>query len=322
MDSSRNIRNNIAVQDTCERPTYVLVTPARNEAAFIELTLKSMVAQTVKPVKWVVVSDGSTDGTDDIVSKYATEHEWIELLRLPERRERNFAAKVHAFDAGYARVRGLKYDIIGNLDADISFGQDHFEFLLAKFAEHPSLGVVGSAYIEDSHLKYNYNIINIENVSGQCQLFRRECFEEIGGYIPVKDGGIDAIAVFTARMKGWETRTFTERIHIHHRRGGTGQGTVPGSFFRTGKKDYYFGRLLLWEVFRSIYQMKNKPYVVGGLLLLSGYLTLFLRRARRPISDELAAFLRKEQMQRLRGLFKKLITSWRFQTPGEGTPAG
>ena len=107
-------------------PTYVLITPARNEAQFIELTIKSVVSQTVRPLKWVIVSDGSTDGTDDIVSKYAAEHPWIELVRMPERSERHFAGKVHAFNAGYARVKHLKYEVIGSLDGDISFDERFF----------------------------------------------------------------------------------------------------------------------------------------------------------------------------------------------------
>src|SRR5271166_5699577 len=108
-------------------PTYVLITAARNEAQFIELTIKSVVSQTVRPRKWVIVSDGSTDGTDDIVSKYAAEYPWIELVRMPERRERHFAGKVHAFSAGYAKVRDLDYDVIGNLDADITFDEGYFD---------------------------------------------------------------------------------------------------------------------------------------------------------------------------------------------------
>src|ERR1700683_976320 len=96
-------------------PTYVLITPARNEARFIELTLQSMVAQTARPLRWVIVSDGSTDGTDEIASKYVAQHDWIELIRMPERTERNFAGKVHAFNAGRARVADLAYDVIGNL---------------------------------------------------------------------------------------------------------------------------------------------------------------------------------------------------------------
>ena len=283
---------------------YILITPARNEAAYIKLTLESMARQTVPPIKWVIVSDGSTDGTDELVKKYAAKHKWIELVRMPERKERNFAGKVHAFNVGYAKVKNLKHDIVGNLDADISFEQDHFKFILGKFAEHPSLGVAGTAFIENSAVAYNYDVVNIEHVSGQCQLFRRECFNDIGGYRPIRGGGIDWVAVTTARMRGWKTRTYPEKAFVHHRRMGTGKGTVLGSKFRFGKQDYYLGGHPLWEVFRSFYQMKNRPYVLGGLFLLSGYVWGFLSRVERPIPAELVAFRRKEQMQRLKKLFR------------------
>lgn len=121
-------------------PTYVVITPARNEAEFIELTIQSLVAQSVPPVRWIIVSDGSTDGTDDIVRKYAELHPWIELLRMPERKERHFAGKVHAFNAGYARVKELKYDAIASLDGDISVDPEYFLFLLRKLAETQAWG--------------------------------------------------------------------------------------------------------------------------------------------------------------------------------------
>src|ERR1022692_4139098 len=115
-------------------PTYVLITPARNEAQFIALTIKSVVAQTVLPLKWVIVSDGSTDGTDDIVNRYIAEHEWIELVRMPERKERHFAGKVYAFNAGRDRMKDLPYEVIVSLDADVTFESDYFSFLLEKLA--------------------------------------------------------------------------------------------------------------------------------------------------------------------------------------------
>src|SRR5208337_4086242 len=127
-------------------PTYVLITAARDEAEFIELTIKSVASQTVRPLKWIIVSDGSTDGTDTIVSKYAAEYPWIELVRMPERRERHFAGKVHAFNAGYARVRDLDYEVIGNLDGDISFDEDYFSLLLGRLAEDSTLGLVGTPF--------------------------------------------------------------------------------------------------------------------------------------------------------------------------------
>lgn len=285
-------------------PSYVLITPARNEEAFVELTLKSMVAQTVKPLKWVIVSDGSTDRTDDIVKSYLSENSWIELLRLPERRERHFGGKVMAFNAGWERVKRLPYAIIGNLDADISFDSDYFEFLLAKFAENPSLGVGGTPFTEGKGT-YDFRFSSIEHVSGACQLFRRECFEQIGGYIPVKGGGVDHIAVITARMKGWNTRTFIEKVTLHHRGMGTAQHGILMARFRTGAKDYALGSHMIWELSRTVYQLRKRPFVLGGLMLLAGYLWSMVRRLKRPVSPELVRFRQHEQLQRLKKYLRR-----------------
>ncbi len=284
---------------------YVLITPARNEEAYIEKTLQSVISQTVLPRKWVIVSDGSTDSTDDIVKKYMAGNTWIELIRMPEHGDRQFAAKVYAFNAGYEKIKDTSYNIIGNLDADISFPKDYFEFLLRKFAENSQLGVAGTPFVEDSS-HYDYRFTNIEHVSGACQLFRRECFEEIGGYVPIKGGGIDWTAVTTARMKGWKTRTFTEKVCFHNKKMGTGNSSALMSWFRHGRKDYFLGGHPLWQLFRTIYQMSKKPYFIGGLLLFFGYNWAYISRVERPISKKLMKFIRREQMQRLKQRFLKL----------------
>lgn len=291
-----------------KRPAYVLITPARNEAQLIELTIKSVVKQTVLPLKWVIVSDGSTDSTDAIVSRYAADYAWIELLRMPERHERHFAGKVHAFNAGYARVKELEYEAIGSLDADISFDEDYFAFLLRKLVEGGDLGVVGTPFREGSDLLYDYRFVNIEHVSGACQLFRRQCFEEIGGYVPVKGGCIDHIAVLSARMKGWKTRTFQDRVCLHHRGMGTAQSGTLEARFRNGAKDYAIGNHPIWELFRTCYQMTKRPLVIGGVMVALGYFWSLIRRVERPVSSELVAFQRREQLSRL----KRFLTGNRF----------
>lgn len=281
-------------------PSYVLVTPARNEAQFIESTIQSVVAQTARPLKWVVVSDGSTDGTDEIVSRYAAVHEWIELLRMPERKERHFAGKVYAFNAGKAQFDGLDYDVIASLDADITFDDDYFQYLLGKLAADPMLGIVGTPYVEKTGESFDYNFTNIDHVSGACQVFRRACYEGIGGYVPVKVGTIDCIAVITARMKGWKTRTFTDKVSHHHRKTGTAQRGPMRANYYTGVMDYAMGNHPLWQLFRVVYQMSLKPFLIRGLALGAGYVAASLRHGERPVSSELIAFHRHEQMQRLK----------------------
>jgi glycosyltransferase involved in cell wall biosynthesis len=334
--------------------TYALVTPARNEAAFIEQTIRSVIAQMALPRRWIIVSDGSTDGTDEIVQRYAREHDWIELLRMPERHDRQFAAKAHAFNAGYAHLlvapepdeggssvlppgrrppwaggcpltfatanpstggSDSGFDVIGNLDADITFGPDYFEFLLSKFQLFPELGVVGTPFVEDhdrlDQHSFAHQFANSTHVSGACQMFRRECFEQVGGYVAVKAGAIDWVAVTTARMKGWQTRTFTEKVCFHHRELGVGSGS-PGklpTWFHYGRKAYMVGGHPLWECSRGLFRMWEIPFVLGGLWFVAGYVWAALHRSERTVSSELMRFHRAEQMARLRAGWKRIF-SW------------
>jgi glycosyltransferase involved in cell wall biosynthesis len=284
-------------------PSYVLITPARNEAQFIERTLNSVVSQTVKPLRWVIVSDGATDGTDEIVSRYVARYDWIELVRLPERRDRSFSGKVGAFNAGYARVAGMAYDVIGNLDGDISFEPDYLSFLMSKFAENPQLGVAGTPYREEGAPVDGFR--SPKDVPGACQLFRRECFESIGGYKPVSSGGIDFIALLAAQAKGWQTWRFEEKFCWHHR--SVGSGNHPDSWRRLlfrGRKDYLLGSHPGFEIFRSAYQMKKKPYVVGGVLMLAGYFGALLGGEERTMPKELIAIRRNDQIQRLKAVLR------------------
>jgi len=286
--------------------TYVLITPARNEKDFIELTIKSVIEQTIRPVRWMIISDGSTDGTDEVIKGYTGHHAWIELVRMPERKERDFGGKVACFNAGYTKVKTLPWDIIGSLDADISFDRDYFAFLIERFSANPRLGVGGTPFREGSST-YDYRFSSIEHVSGACQLFRRACFEAVGGYTPIKGGGIDVVAVLSARMRGWETRTFPEKVCVHHRPMGSANHNPLATNLRLGEKDYALGRHPIWQIARSFYQMTRRPFLVGGSALIIGYFRAMLKRTKRPVSRDLIAFQRREQMRRLRRFALRLV---------------
>ncbi|MBI5092964.1 MAG: glycosyltransferase [Candidatus Hydrogenedentes bacterium] len=286
--------------------TYVVITPARNEADSIERTLQSMTAQTVAPLRWVVVSDASTDGTDDLVRGYAERFDWIRLLRLEGEANRNFGAKVRAFKAGYDLVKDLAFDVIANVDADVSFEPDLFAFLLDRFAEASDLGVAGVPMVERGHDAVNDGLFNPEDVFGACQLFRRQCYLDTGGYQAIPCGGIDFVAVRTARMRGWRTQSFLEkRFHHHHVMGAAGT-SVLGARYKYGLRDYYFGNDPLWQVFRTAYQFTRKPVGLGGLWLLAGYLSGVVKRLERPVSAEFIAFHRQDQRRRLWRVLRKL----------------
>jgi hypothetical protein len=220
------------------------------------------------------------------------------LVRTPERKERHFAGKVQAFNLGYEQVKDLDYDFIGSLDGDISFDEHYFEYLLGKFAQLPKLGVAGTPFREGS-LQYDYRFTSAEHVSGACQLFRRECFESIGGYVPIRGGGIDLIAVISARMKGWQTRSFMDKFCQHHRTLGTAQQSRLMVSFKGGRGDYALGCHPVWECFRSVYQMSRRPFILAGGLRLTGFLWAMLTRVPKSVPLEVVRFRRREQMQRL-----------------------
>src|SRR6266513_1201488 len=284
---------------------YVLITPAHNEAAFIEKTLASMMAQTVAPLRWVIVDDGSADQTAEIVKRYAVRCPWIALVHLPQRAHRTFAGKVRAFNEGLERVRTLQFKVIGNLDADVSFHPDYLEFLMEKFSKDPRLGVAGTPFIENGYDSARDSFEGENHVAGGCQLFRRQCFEEIGGYIGNPAGGVDWIAVTTARMKGWKTRSFPEKRFHHYRTLGTAGRSRAAASFSYGQKDYYLGGSPLWQLFRVAYRATKQP--LDGAALLAGYCWAAARRMKRPVYRELMRFHRREQTRKLRNIFSSLL---------------
>jgi len=282
-----------------EIPSYVLITAARNEARLIEQTISSVVAQTAKPLKWVIVSDGSTDGTDEIARRYAAQHPWIEVISLPERAQRHFAGKVAALNVGQERLANLDYEVIGNLDADVTFESDYLEFLVAKFAEDPRLGVAGTPYLEDRQ-EQDERFKSPSHVSGACQLFRRRCWQEIGGYPPVKTGGVDFIAVLAAQSKGWKTQRFEGKACFHHRNVGSGQHAAALSrLLNLGRKDYLLGSHPAFELFRCLLRMKSPPHVIGGCLMMIGYFSAMARGLERSMPEDLIKIRQSDQIERL-----------------------
>jgi glycosyltransferase involved in cell wall biosynthesis len=285
---------------------YVLITSARNEGKFIEYTIRSVVAQISPPVRWVIVDDGSTDGTAKIVEGYLKRYPWIELLRRPNRTDRSFAGKAHAVNAALEHVASMQFEVIGNLDADVSFESDYMAFVMEKFAADPELGVAGTPFTEESYDSTKDSFEGENYVAGPCQLFRYACFRQIGGYVPNRAGGVDWIAVMTARMQGWKVRSFPEKRFHHHRPMGTAENGQLSALFAYGQKDYYLGGSPVWQLFRVAYRVTKKPFLTGGFALLFGYCWAALRRVERPVSPELMRFHRKEQMKKLKAVFRSL----------------
>lgn len=287
---------------------YALITSARNEESYIRKTLESVLRQTQPPDCWVIVDDGSTDRTAEIIEDYAARVPWISLIRRVNRPNRNFGGKAEAVNSGFKFLDTAKLDVIGNVDADISFEPDLMEFLMQQFGADRQLGVAGVPYIEGDFDSARDSFEGENFVAGQLQMFRRDCFEEIGGYVKSRAGGIDWIAVMSARMKGWKVRSFAEKRFIHHRMMSTAENGMLAAYFSYGQKDYYLGGSALWEVFRIAFRATKKPRLIGAAAMLLGYCHAALTRMERPISVELARFHRAQQLTKLKNIFKSLAS--------------
>ncbi len=283
-------------------PGYALITPARNESKYIELTLKSVVEQTVWPVKWVIVSDGSTDGMDDIVESYVEKFDFIHLVRRKVGAARDFGSKIHAFNCGLRRLGGVSYRLIGNLDGDVSFEPDYFERVLREFSLNSKLGIAGGVICElGAHGRYWPRPGSRANsVAGAVQLFRKECFEEIGGYSPLKWGGVDTIVNTRARMLGWETRELKELEVCHYRRSSTALGGgILAARAREGRRDYCLGYHPAYEVLKILRRTSYRPFVLGSCWMALGYFDALFRGEDGGTPTEVRAYLRREQLSKM-----------------------
>lgn len=284
---------------------YVLITAAHNEETYIENTIRSVLAQSVRPLRWTIVSDASTDRTDEIVKMYASENAFIELVRLDGSHRNNFAAKVQAIRTGYEYLGNLQYGFIGILDADISLQPFYYRELLDEFSEDPRLGLTGGFIYEDRGGVFRGRRSNRTwSVAGAVQLFRRECYEAIGGICPLRYGGEDWCAEVSARMKGWTVRASRELKAFHHRATGTADNLLY-HWFRQGKMDFSLGCLPTFEVVKCVVRLAEKPIVFGALARLAGFAWSYCVRADRPVPEEFVQFLRNEQKRRLSPIFSR-----------------
>ncbi|MHB9143655.1 MAG: glycosyltransferase family 2 protein [Paludibacter sp.] len=220
---------------------YILVTPAHNEAEYIEGTILSVVNQLALPEKWVIVSDNSSDDTDQIVKNYARKYHFIELLTIRHDFQRSFSSKVNAFNAGLNVIGNIGYDLIGNLDADLTFEKEYFHKIINEFDTDSKLGITGGIISEKINEKYVCRTTDPNSVAGAVQLFRRDCFLQIGGYEPLPYGGIDSLVEIKARMKGWKVRTCSDIIVFHHRRIGGQNNNIFKTGFKKGLINYSLG---------------------------------------------------------------------------------
>ncbi len=287
---------------------YVVITPAHNEEAFIEKTIHSMISQNVRPLKWIVVNDNSTDHTGEIVEQYLAQHEFLQLINLKRSGERHFGNKVRAFNRGLAEAQVYNYQYIGNLDADISLERDYFERILHEFAKDPNLGIAGGMVSTCIGDKFVSQEVALDSVAGAVQLFRRGCFEQIGGYLVLPQGGIDAAAEIMARMKGWKTRTFPDLRVFEHRRTGTATVSPLVSKIKDGQRFQSLGYGFMFLCLRCMYRLMDQPRIAGSAAILYGYLKSVINRAPIVLPPDVVQYLRAEQRSKLIRFLRR--SSW------------
>ncbi len=283
---------------------YILITPAYNEEKHIEKTILSVIRQSIKPEKWIIVSDRSIDKTDGIILKYAKKYNYIKFLKIKGDSLRNYSAKVNAINQGLLSLKKDKYDFIGILDADLAFKPDYFKKLFFEFKNNKKLGIAGGNYLQTINGQVKPRRKSLNSVAGGVQMFRKKCFEDINGFIALKYGCEDAIAEITARMKGWEVQTFPELEVTHYGYvGGKGRKLLNGRYKR-GKSYYLIGYLFLYMVLRSFIRIKESPFFIGSIIEIAGYLIAMIKYKRKYVSSEFIQFLQKEQKEKLKNIIK------------------
>jgi glycosyltransferase involved in cell wall biosynthesis len=281
-------------------PSLLILTAARNEAKHIEATMQSVIAQTLPPRKWIIISDGSDDGTDDRVKSYAEKHDFIQLLRVTGDGDRSFGSKARAINYGYQTLENATYDYVAVLDADVLLPPDYYEAVIHRMRERNITGIGGGVMLDPVNDGYVRQITDTDwSVSGPIQVFTRACWERIGGYLPIT-GGIDAAAEVMARMHGFTVRAFENITAKHQRETGSEKRRRLGIRLHRGMEDYRLGYHPLFFIARAARRIPERPFLIGTLTMLAGYVAAWLSGKGYNVPDDFVRHLRREQMQRLK----------------------
>lgn len=278
---------------------YVIITPARDEAAYIEKTIQSVTAQTIQPAEWIIVNDGSVDDTGPIAESYAKQHPWIKVVHRDNRGFRKAGGGViEAFYDGFNALRPGPWDFIVKLDGDLSFEPDYFGRCFDRFATEPKLGIAGGDIYHLIDGKYKLEEGRRFHVRGATKIYRRECWEAIGGLIAAP--GWDAVDEVKANMLGWETKSLADLRVIHHRYTGGADGSWRTAV-KDGRADYIVGYHPLFMLFKCVKRAAERPYVLQALALFYGFVGGYAKKIPRVNDKEVVRYTRSQQIARLLG---------------------
>ncbi|MCX8089451.1 MAG: glycosyltransferase family 2 protein [Verrucomicrobiae bacterium] len=280
---------------------YVIITPVRNEAEFLPLTIRSVVAQTIRPTMWIIVNDGSRDKTGALAEEAARTHSWIRVVHRSDRGFRQAGSGVmEAFYDGYKLVEKEPWEFLVKLDGDLSFEPNYFERCFQAFAADPRLGIAGGTIcsLRDGVPQEESKIDPTFHVRGATKIYRAECWRAIGGLI--RAPGWDTVDEVKANMLGWRTRTLEGINAIHHRPTGAAYGSW-NDMAKGGVANYIAGYHPLFMFLKCIRRLADKPYIIGGCALWAGYTKAWLKRMPRVGDPELIRYFQRQQMNRLLG---------------------
>jgi len=282
----------------------LIVSPVKDEADYLQRTIDSVVAQTHRPSRWVIVNDGSSDRTGEIADAAAAVHPWITVLHRPKGAGRRVGpGVVEAFYAGLEGIDPSDYDYLCKLDGDLEFAPGYFATLLERFAANPRLGTISGKCFVELGGKLTAERTGDGFSHGVAKLYRRECFEEIGGF--VREVMWDGIDCHRCRMLGWEAVSDPDpALSIHHlRQMGASHRSVYHGRMRWGRGQYFMGTHPVYMLGIAIYRMAERPWVLGGLCILFGYLRAWVTRQPRYEDAAFRRHLHRWQFRELAGRF-------------------
>lgn len=278
---------------------YVVVTPVRDEEAYLPKTIESMVAQTILPRQWVIVNDGSTDSTGQLIDDAARQYPWVRGVHRADRGSRKWGAGIiEAFYDGYHALGATNWQFMSKLDGDLSFEPDYFERMLDKFHGDPRLGVGGGVLYHEEGGRRVLEKNPEFHVRGGVKIFRRECWESIEGLWV--GPGSDTVDEVKANMLGWTSKSFLDIQMTHHRFTGSSWGRW-GGLVKDGKIDYVTGYHPLFLAAKSIIRLFRKPFLIGSVAHVYGYLSARIQRMPRVDDPKVIGYLRQQQLARLFG---------------------
>lgn len=281
---------------------FTIITPSFNESKHLEQTIRSVLNQTVLPQEWIIVDDGSTDNTSEIIQKYSNRYPFIKYLyREQPVRQKYFSSNVFAINTGYDQIKNCKFDFLAILDADIELPNNYYEYILSKFNSDKQLGIASGIY-EDLIDGIPRKVLHDRRSTPKAiQVFRRQVFEQIGGFLPLPYGGEDTISCFMARMAGWKVWSFPEVSALHLKPTGTGQTkNALAVKFKQGICEYNLATHPLFFFLKATRRaLLEKPYIIGSISRILGFIWASLRGDKTLLSEDVIKFIRRDQLNRI-----------------------